>query len=119
MRFARVVFERTVFVRKSAADILAVYSAKAHIAPLESRWPILKAVTLLSKDEEDMLLKLLRVAVEKRPLLRKIPLIDFMLILRVVGYAHPLAEGVVADIDDLAAVSPGHADLQVVHEHIK
>jgi len=65
----------------AAADILAVYSAKAHIAPLESRWPVLKAVTLLNKDEEDALLKHLRVAVGKRSLLRKIPLIDFMLLM--------------------------------------
>ncbi len=65
----------------AAADILAQYSAKAHVAPIESRWPMLKAVTLLNADEEELLLKQLKAAVRAHPLLRRIPLIDFMLLM--------------------------------------
>ncbi|MDD5155788.1 MAG: fructose-bisphosphatase class II, partial [Candidatus Omnitrophica bacterium] len=65
----------------AAADIIAQYSAKARIAPIESRYPLLKVVTLLTKKEEGVLFKYLKAVVDEQPHLRQIPLIDFMLLM--------------------------------------
>ncbi|MBU1124672.1 MAG: helix-turn-helix domain-containing protein, partial [Candidatus Omnitrophica bacterium] len=71
-------------------DVRARYNStpsKAHTAPLESRYPVFKPITLMSRKEEDALVGILQDAVAQDPSLRTVELIEYILLM--CGKVHP------------------------------